>query len=260
MEHPLIKPLENLWDFFLKQDYETLLSFFESGSDLDLPLFGRITNDDIFILFSKRVTDWLQHNQVTCEFVDATLQPDRLVMEYLLYYTRNGAILDVPIAIAFDLAQDKIQRARGYYQTLNIIGHIVLRYAVLNEDRSIAVTFPSHAQYFKAIKEKDVASVLSAMAPDGYIGLGHKKRYGEDIRKSFQRMFQEGNVVLRYCTETKDDRKACYEFFIDKKGDFIRTPQSGIAVYGKNEQGLIDYIRIYQEPITDHRLHYFYSL
>jgi len=259
MHTELVSNLQNLWECLKNEEYDTLLGYFKKGVDLDVPTFGRITNDTIFKMFATRVTKWLKKNEVVCEYVDATIQENRVVMEYLLYYHRNSEILDVPVAVVFDLDGEKITAARGYYQTTNITGQIDLRYALMNRDWSIDPPHPSHALYFRSIKEKSVEGVLEATSEDCAIGLGHGiKRGVEAVRASFTKMFNEGYVILHYCTETSDERKAAYEFFIERKGDLIRTPQSGIAVYGKRPgDGKLDYIRIYQEPINDHRLHYY---
>lgn len=250
--------IQNIWPLFRQRAYSDLFTLFGGFIDIDVPIYGRITNNDIFRLYADHANDWLDAHRVEHRTLGLCENSDRVVYESYAYHTYDNVILDIPLAIVFERTKDNpalIRTARVYHPTLNIKGQKTLRRALLNPDPSIRFS-GSKAQYFTALAKGDKNAFGGVFTDDVQMGIGHHITTGPDkVADAFETMFTlEGHVVLQYNTVTENNEKTCLEFTCDMKGVHLKTPQAGLAVYGKGPDGKISYVRIYEEPITDHRI------
>lgn len=250
----------------IQGDLATLTGLFASEPLIDDPRLGRVQGEAHLRTFAADNRFWLAQRQAHIEEIATTRTPEIAVYEGILHLVHDGRPVDLPVAIAGDIAYGSATSAaterysylRVYYSMWPLFQKHFLRFPLLpgmeNNHLSGHV-----ADYHAALARGDLEWILQQFEPNGYArepsGGRYVHRGQAELHRFYDNLFSNGGgIILEHCSIADDGLRCALEYNVLQFGRSVLQPQAGLAVYERGTSGRLAAARIYDDvdiPSTD---------
>jgi limonene-1,2-epoxide hydrolase len=200
--------------------------------------------------YVRRNQIWLIEHQARIDTRHSTVVGNRAVVEMLGHLVINGKEAEWPIAVVAESPDDRSVDFRSYCSQWPLDGRRHVRLSILKP----ANVKPGDVvgRYLAALEAGDTEEIVSTFAPDGYfaepIGPRNVHRGTAELRSFFNRTFSAGGgVTLESCVVTDDGVRCAVEYNCVRWGSHGLTPQAGIGIYERGQDGLLAAARVYDD-------------
>lgn len=257
----LQETMKRLFQSIEAGDGKALLPLFENGAaDVQLPYFGHITNNTIFVMLIKKIQKWLAKKQASVQFVDWTQGEQACVAEFDMTYAFHDKEREqmltyhTPIGLVCDLQGTKIKALRAYYGTVYIAGKEIVRPAIWNEDPALGQSLMEPVKSFFAALDAKEPEKLSAVFADEAVIYHHIEKAAYQGKAEILEFYgRRGYDTVQLCNKVEDASHCCVECTALRRGPDIVTPQAELMVFCC-AAGKIQALRIYNETVLDFKM------
>jgi hypothetical protein len=236
----------------LSGDPVRLLEAFPGGVRIDDPRAGRIEGEAALREYCRSSRAWLSERAAQSRSIAVTIGDDRVVGEFDLTLTQDGASFVLPIAVVVE--PDPAHRnvwIRTYHSQWPLLGHHVVRPPLLPRDPHAGES-DVVGDYQAALASGDADRITATFEPDGCFRepAGPQfRRCGTDVLRDFFGLFfsKGGGIILEHCSVTEDGVRTVLEFNAIRWGGVDLPPQAGVAVYERGVSGKLHEARIYDD-------------
>ena len=216
------------------------------------PRAGEIRGHRQLRRFVRDNQSWLSDRHVRIETVASTVIPGRAVVELLAHLSDDGTTLAWPIAVVAESPDDRSVVFRTYCSQWPVDGQRHLRSPILTPGDAHLTSGDVVGRFQAALQEGEAEAIVDTFAPDGYfrepIGPHYMHRGTHDLHSFFTVCFSAGGGIgLQHCTVTDDGVRCALEYNCVRWGSYDLPAQAGIGVYERNQDGLLDAVRIYDD-------------
>lgn len=258
----LQESLRNCMELIISGKEDHIIGQFQNGVDVDVPVKGRISNDEVFRGVCKTARDWCIETKASFELLDEMYTENHIVIFYnvthnvvnersaKIYKCSLGEPVEFFASVIADIEFSKIIRARVYYTTLSLLGKQTRRDAPLNYNKELVM--PKAVQnYFDLMREgKDPQAVVNNYAKDGrflasslkliadigpeallasYINQFNIFQANADPSSKYYGIhFWPNNCII-------DGNRCACEYYLDSVGDLHIGQQAGFAIWTHSE-------------------------
>jgi hypothetical protein len=228
---------------------DALVGSFAGEPELYDPVRGRVKGAQAFRAFVARMSAWMVDHHVVVEHVEHAVLAQRGFEEVILHFDGASGRVDLPFAIVADRPDGRIDELRIYYSSLPLTGRSAHRPPLLQGDPQLRASDVVGA-YQRALAAGDVDAVVGAFEPDGYArgpaGADDLHRGPDGLRAFYERLFSNGGgIPLEACALVDDGRACALEYNVVRWGQADLTPQAGIGVYVRGQNGKLEAARAY---------------
>jgi hypothetical protein len=240
------------FDGLLAGELDPLVRSFAGEPELHHPVRGRIRGVRAFAEYVQATQDWLTRGNVELENVEYVLAEPHGFAEVVLHLDGENERVALPVAVVSDRAPDgRIIELRMYYSSWPLTGRHVHRPPLLQPDPQVRES-DVVADYQRALSAGDVDAIVAAFEPDGYArepaGGQHIHQGPGRVRAFYELLFSnDGGIPLERCTLIDDERACALEYNIVRWGATELSPQAGIAVHVRGQNGRLAAARIYDD-------------
>lgn len=221
---------------------------------LNDPQVGRIEGHEALAEFGRDSARWLAERKARTKWVASTVTIERAVGEFVVYLTKHGSEIALPVAVAVERRPvadrpDAID-FRVYYTEWPLKGHHTVRSPILPDSRVHPQGWPG--RYHAALTAGDVDAITEAFEPDGYFREPSGGQYTYAGEKGLRQLFglffsAGGGILLEHATITDDGERCALEYNATRWGAHDIPPQAGIAVYERGPSGRLIAARVYDD-------------
>jgi hypothetical protein len=240
------------FDGLMTGETDALIESFSGVPEVHHPVRGRIRGEGAFRLYVAEMASWMAELHVEVEHVNFLITDPRGVEEVVLHVDGDGGRIALPLALAADHDErERIVEVRLYFSTWPLSGRHVNRPPLLQPDPGLGEPGVV-GEYQRALATGDVDAALAAFEPDGSLrepaGGAHVHRGSDELRALFERFFSNGGgIPLEHCTVTDDGRACALEYNVVAWGRTALSPQAGLAVYERGDNGRLAAARVYDD-------------
>jgi hypothetical protein len=234
-------------------DTAELLSLFHDQPVVDDPRVGQRVGREAFERYVEDARRWLERREARVEHVATIRAEGRAVSEDVLHLAGGpggAAETALPVAVAADMAGEKLGHVRVYHSLWPLSGRHQVRAPLLPAAREAALN-DVVARYHRALGEGDLATMVMLFEPDGVArepsGGQYTYRGRERLRGFYGALFADGGIQLEHCAVTDDGVRCALEYNAVAWGRTALPPQAGLAVYERGPTGLLAAARIYDD-------------
>lgn len=231
---------------------DALIGSFAGEPELYSPLRGRVKGARAVAAFLSETRSWLSRQRVSVEDVEHILTERDGFEEVVLHLDGDDGRVDLPLAIVGDLRADRrINELRIYFSNWALAGRHVNRPPLLQPDPQLHES-DVVGEYQRALAAGDTDAILATFEEDGYArepaGAGYVHRGHDGLRSFYEQLFSNGGgIPLEHCGVIDDGRACALEYNVVRWGSTELTPQAGIAVYVRGDNGKLAAARIYDD-------------
>jgi limonene-1,2-epoxide hydrolase len=213
------------------------------------PHAGQVSGHRHVRQFVRRNLSWLSSLHARTEVVAATAAGGRAVVELLARLDHQGRELAWPVAVVAESPDAQSVTFRTYCSQWPLDEKRPLRPAILAPaEVSLAGAVGA---YHAALAAGDTEAVLRTFAPGGYfrgpLGPPDAHRGPAELRPFFARRLSAGGIGLDRCAATDDGARCALEYNCVRWGTTALPPQAGLAVYERDQDGLLAAVRVYDD-------------
>ena len=235
----------------LTGELDALIGSFSGEPELHDPLRGRVKGAGAFTRYVRDMNAWFDEFNISIEDVDHLVLTRGGVEEHLLHVETESGRIDIPMAVAADRSDGRVDEVRIYHSTWPLNGRHVNRPPVLQPDPELSEP-DVVGEYQRALAAGDVDAIVATFEPDGYArepaGGGHVHRGRDGLRAFYELLFSNGGgIPLEHCAVIDDGRACALEYNVARWGRTELRPQAGVAVYVRGENGKLAAARIYDD-------------
>jgi hypothetical protein len=238
-ENKVIDELGSFFGLLKVGDTAALRSMFKGEPRVDTPLWGPVPPEE-FDGFVEDRRHWFVERDATTRVVNSIVNPERIVIEFLMDLDHDGQKIELPVALSADVNGNRATAIRVYHSTYPLSGKHAIRKPLL-EPQSDLPEPEVMKQYLKGLADADTDLVLSLFTPDGYIrepsGDAYRHQGPEGLRGFYEPAFKDGGIPLKHCAVTFDGKTFAVEFTVDRWGQTQFDTQGGMAVYELTDDG-----------------------
>jgi mannose-6-phosphate isomerase-like protein (cupin superfamily) len=251
LDEPPFPALLGYYDALLEGDVDLLRELFSGEPHVDGPLEGQVKGEEALGAYVSAQRAWLSARAAHPEFLDVTLTPERIVLEWVLEMRQDDEAFDLPVAMAADRDGAAISALRVYHSTWPLTGHHAVR-APLLDPPAAKPDEPAVVQAYTAgLREGNAEFVVSLFAEDGYARepSGSRFRYAgaDGLVQFYGPALSGGGIMVHHRTATADGHACAVEYVCDAWAGVPLPPQAGLAVYELAGPGKIRAARIYDD-------------
>jgi hypothetical protein len=225
-----------------------LVDSFAGEPELHHPVRGRIKGVAAFERFVEETRSWLTEQSASTEDVEFVIVRGGGIEESVLHV----GDVHVPVAIASDKDERRrIVEQRMYFSSWPLTGRHAIRPPVLQPTGDLPLPGVV-GDYQRALAAGDVDGVLGAFGPRAWVrepaGEPFVRRGGDALRALYGRFFSNGGgIALEHCAVADDGRACALEYNLVGWGRTSLSPQAGLAVYVRGDDGRLEAVRIYDD-------------
>lgn len=223
-----------------------VLASFADRATIDSPLAGHQEPPE----FVADTRSWLAAHAARVEEGCTVVTPERIVHEFVLCVSVDGADKELPIMLVADVdAHHLIRDLRIYHSTWPLTGTHHLRKPLMQYALEARPSEPVGA-YHTALAAGDAAGADAVFEAEGSVREPAGAAYahvGEDRREWYRAILSDGPLPLRLGTITDDGTTLVYEYEVEQWGSTRIPPQAGAAAYERGASGLLVSARIYDD-------------
>jgi hypothetical protein len=200
--------------------------------------------------FVAETRAWLSAHDARVEDKRTIVTPQRIVHEFTLCLSIDGADKELPVLIAADVAADECVRdMRIYHSTWPLNGRHAVRSPLMHYSLTQRPAEPI-GTYHDALAAADADAADSVFEPDGVVrepaGSGYAHA-GADRTAWYRAVLSDGPIPLKLGTITDDGTTLVYEYEVESWGNQRIPPQAGAAAYERGPSGKLVSARIYDD-------------
>jgi len=251
--HIIKKPdemIRNFYPLLLKGDIDEIKKMFAGEPLINEPTKGIIQGVRALEHFTGNYRQWMQRRNPKPGHVAVTVTEERIVEEFVLHLQFEQEYMDLPVAVAGDLHDDKFTCIRIYHSTWPLFKSHMVRPPIVTHAENLALP-PLVEAYMERLAQGDAESIIALFEPDGYVresgGEKFKHAGQADLSKFYSAALAKGGILLKPCTCTHDGTKCAVEYNMYRWGETELPPQAGIAVYEAGSGGRIAAARMYDD-------------
>ncbi|MGA9858761.1 MAG: nuclear transport factor 2 family protein [Solirubrobacteraceae bacterium] len=240
------------FDGLLAGEPDALVESFATQPELHDPVRGRVKGAPAFEAFVTEMNAWIARRNVTVENVAHVVTKRRGFEEVVLHLDGDTGRVDLPVAIVADREDDgHIDELRIYFSTWALTHRHAHRPPLLQPDPELRAP-DIVAEYQAALAAGDVDAIVATFEPQGYArepaGGGYLHTGPDELRSYYQRWFSNnGGIPLEHCALIDDKRTCALEYNVARWGQTELSPEAGVAVYVRGQNGKIAAVRIYDD-------------
>lgn len=197
---------------------------------------------------------WLSEREAVLEAVRDTRAEGVTVSEWLLHLSGGSeGKVELPLAVVGEEGPEGLLAVRMYHSVWALEGKHRPREPLLRGGGVRLEDLPEIVRaYQKALAEGDLEGIVATFAPQGCAREPAGGRYsyrGEgELRELYASLFGEGGGIgLEHCAVVDDGWATAIEYNVVRWGNRPVSPSPGVAVYERDETGLIAAARIYDD-------------
>jgi SnoaL-like protein len=218
---------------------------------IDDPLGPKVRESGDLQAFVGERHAWLTERAATVRTMRTTHTAHRAVTEAILLLSIAGTIIELPIAVAADLADDltRVRAVRVYHSLWPLEGAHRVRPPLLPHDPTLHLN-DVVTEYQRALASGDPDAILRTFESDGYFREPSGGDYvfrGPALREFMESLLGSGGIGLEHCAATDDGVACALEFNAVRFGAGLLDPQAGIAVYERGAGGRLAAARVYDD-------------
>jgi hypothetical protein len=240
------------FDGLLAGEFDALVNSFAGEPEVHHPVRGRIRGKRAFEAYYSEMNRWLGQRDVSVEDVELVITKPRGFEEVVLHLEGETGRVDLPVAIVADhRSEGLIDELRIYFSSWPLTGRHANRPPLLQPDPKLRES-DVVGEYQRALGAGDVDAIVAAFEPDGYArepaGGEHVHRGQDGLRAFYDELFSNGGgIPLEHCSLMDNGARAILEYNVVRWGRTELTPQAGVAVYERGENGKLAAARIYDD-------------
>ncbi len=233
-------------------EIDALIGSFGGEPELHDPVRGRIKGARAFAAFASETHAWLEARDASIEDVSVVATERRGVEEVVLHLGGEAGQVELPVAIVADRQPDRrIDELRIYFSTWPLTGRHANRPPLLQPDPKLSEPGVV-GEYQRALAAGDVDAILATFESGAYArepaGGEHIHRGPAGLRDFYELLFSnDGGIPLEHCALTDDGRACALEYNVVRWGRTELSPEAGVAVYVRGENGGLAAARIYDD-------------
>ena len=237
------------FDGLVVGDVDALVRSFAGEPRLRHPLYGRVEGERPFRDFVAATERWLQDHDASVEDVHRSVLEERGFEEVVVHLDAGAGRVALPHGLVADHSPSGlIEELRIYFSTRTLTGRPTERRPLLRADPDLREP-DAVAGYQRALSGGDVAAVLAAFEPDGWVrdpaSADHIHRGAEDLRALYADRLSAGGIVLENCVLVEDGDTVAVEYNL-RPGPGA-PPRPGLTVYVCGEHGMLAGVRSYDD-------------
>lgn len=232
-------------------DRETALQLLAPDAVVDTPLEGRVPPSEL-ARYVDGAVEWLASREAVLEAVCDTYGSSRVVSEWLMHVSGGAeGSVELPVATVGEEAGGRLTMVRMYHSLWPLRGEHGHREPLLRAGTALQPLPDVVRRYQDALREGDLDAILATFAPGGCARepAGGPYRYAgqDELRGFYGRLLAGGGIGLDHCTVTDDGRATAIEYNVVRWGASPMPHTPGVAVYERDESGLLGAARIYDD-------------
>jgi hypothetical protein len=235
LDQPPLPAILGYYDALQAGDVDALGAMFSGEPHIDGPFEGQVKGEEALEAYVGAQRAWLSARAAHPEFLDVTLSPARIVLEWVLTMHQGGKAFDLPVAMAADRDGSQVSALRVYHSTWPLSGHHAVRGPLLGPPAAKPDEPAVVQAYTAGLHEGNAAFVVSLFAADGYAREPSGSRYqyvGPDrLREFYEPALSGGGIMVHHRTATVDGHACAVEYVCDEWAGVTLPPQAGLAVY-----------------------------
>jgi hypothetical protein len=245
--------IHNFYGWLQNGEAQKLLSLFKGQPFLDTVLDGVVKGREAVINYLREQHSWLSENVEYIEPVGLTVGAERLVSEIVLYLKRDSKIVDLPVVVVADLADESVTAIRIYHSTWPVNGGHIVRTPTITVREDLSLPAPV-ATYLKALETSNREALFGLLEETTTVREPSGNRFKHvgiaPLREFYAAPLSAGTVPLRPCLVTFDGTRCALEYIWDQLGELKFTPQPGLAVFELSyHPGKIAAVRVYDDIV-----------
>ena len=237
--------VESLYPRLINGDI-SVLSAFCGKATVDSPLGGHQQPPE----FVAETRAWLSAHDARVENTNTIVTPERIVHEFTLCLSIDGADKELPILMIADVAADDcIRDLRIYHSTWPLYGKHAVRPPIMHYALKDSPAEPVGA-YHNALASADAEAASEVFEPDGVVREPSGSAWahaGDDRAAWYRAILSDGPIPLKLGTITDDGTTLVYEYEVERWGSQRIPPQAGAAAYERGPGGRLVSARIYDD-------------
>jgi hypothetical protein len=237
--------VESLYPRLIEGDI-SVLSGFCAKATVDSPLGGHQQPPE----FVAETRAWLGAHDGRVEEPRTMVTPKRVIHEFNLCLSIDGADKELPVLVIADIAEDDcIRDLRIYHSTWPLYGRHEVRSPIMHYALAEKPAEPV-GTYHTALAAGDAAAADGVFEPDGVVREPSGSAYahgGADRAEWYRTILADGPIPLKLGTITDDGTSIVYEYEVEQWGSQRIPPQAGAAVYERGPSGKLISARIYDD-------------
>ncbi len=237
--------VESLYPRLIDGDISVLTAFCEKAK-VDSPLGGHQQPPE----FVAETRAWLGAHDAHIEDPRTVVTPERIVHEFTLCLTIEGAEKELPILMVADVAADDcIRDLRVYHSMWPLYGTHSVRSPLMHYALTERPAEPI-GTYHDALNAADAVTADSVYEPGGVVREPAGSAFahaGADRTAWYLAILAEGPIPLKLGTITDDGTTLVYEYEVERWGQDRIPPQAGAAAYERGASGKLVSARIYDD-------------
>jgi hypothetical protein len=244
-------PAETLMDALARGFTREIEARLADGAVIDDPREGRVAGAEPLRRWLQGAHEWLAALSARAELIRATVVDRDAAVETLLHVRVDGEARELPIAVAATADhRDLLLSVRLYHSFWPLERVHRIRGRVLPARPGLRLRSPVD-DYQRALAAGDVDGVLACYgrgatarepAGDPWVHRGPR-----GLRRFYGALFSHGGGIVLEPGHLVDDGVACaLEYTAVRWGEGF-TPQAGLAVYERGQNGLLVATRLYDD-------------
>ena len=241
--------VENYYANVIANRFDDVIGMFSGEPSIDTPLQGSMRGREPFAAYLQKERAWLIERQPGAEVLSTVTTDSLIVAEYVIFLSRDGAQIELPVAAVAVREGARVSTVRVYHTTWTISGMHTIRDPLI---RPATVQLPAIVdRYMDALAKGDQEALLLLFTEDAYVrepsGSKYRHEGPEGRRRFYRAALAAGGISLQHCTAAFDGRLCAVEYVCDRWGGTDLDPQPGVAIYEIDPSGLISAVRIYDD-------------
>jgi hypothetical protein len=246
--HEVIK---NFYQLLLEGKTAVLSSIFGGEPLVDTSNAGLVQGTTAFKVFVTEQQALLKAHAATVEAGAFIVGENRLVGEVVVWLTKEGEKVDLPIALVAELSGEKVSVLRIYHSNYPITGGHAVRHPQIALAPNLALPYPV-ATYFEALDNSNRPALYSILTEKTYVREPSGNRYKHEGLAALDKFYEfplSTQVPLLPCTMTFDGLNCAVEYIWEQVGAIKFTPQPGIAVFELAGTDKLAAVRVYDDIV-----------